>query len=183
MKLSTRDLTSIALSTAVICILAQFTVPLPFTPVPITGQSLGVFLAGALLGGKKGMIAVISYLLLGATGLPVFAAGRGGLQVLLGPTGGYLLGFIPGVYVLGKLVENRTKKSLIRWASAMMVCLALSYLWGATQLSLVMNLNLTQTVITGILPYLPGDLIKLIVTVPLAQGVRRQLVETKPGFR
>jgi len=174
MNLSTRHITTIALCTAVICILAQFSIPLPFTPVPLTGQIIGIFLAGALLGSKKGALAVLAYLLLGTAGLPVFAAARGGIQVLAGPTGGYLIGFVPGTYILGKLVEKKRENASSRLMIGMIACLAFSYLLGGLHLGLVMNFNLTQVLLTGILPYLPLDILKIVITLPLIKGIHRQ---------
>ena len=88
--MSLRELNRIALITALIAVLARLSIPLPFSPVPVTGQLIGIFLAGLLLGGRNGFLAVLAYLLLGAAGAPVFSYGLGGPAVLFGPSGGYL---------------------------------------------------------------------------------------------
>ena len=126
-------------------------------------------MAGSLLGGKAGLISVIIYLLLGAAGLPVFSMARGGLQVILGPTGGYLLGFIPGIYFLGNYVVDRGNQSNISHCLGMGVCLLFIYTLGALQLSFVMNLRLWQTLLAGVFPYIPMDLAKIALAIVLVK--------------
>ena len=93
-KIRTKQMVLIALMTAVTCVLGPLSIPLPFSPVPISLTNFAIFLAIFVLGMKNGTISFIIYLLLGAIGVPVFSSFRGGLQVLAGPTGGYLIGFI-----------------------------------------------------------------------------------------
>ena len=96
----------------IIAISAQITINLPFSPVPITGQTLAVLLAGLILGKNLGAASVAAYLAQGAAGLPFFAGGKSGLATLFGPTGGYLFGFLAAVYIVGMLSELRFKRSL-----------------------------------------------------------------------
>src|SRR6186997_3063281 len=98
-----RDLVLILLGALFIAALAQVEIPLPFTPVPITGQTFGVLLVGAALGSKRGAASLTSYLGLGTLGLPFFAGGAHGLNILMGATGGYLIGFVIAAYVIGLL--------------------------------------------------------------------------------
>ncbi|MFN3504892.1 MAG: biotin transporter BioY [Caldimicrobium sp.] len=91
--------------TLLLGLLSQIRIPLPFTPVPLTLQTLGILLIGYYLGSKLGVLCIISYLLLGALGLPFFSGVKGGLLVLSGPTGGYLFGFVVGAYIVGKAKE------------------------------------------------------------------------------
>ena len=93
-KIRTKQMVLIALMTAVTCVLGPLSIPLPFSPVPISLTNFAIFLAIFVLGMKSGTISFIIYLLLGAIGVPVFSSFRGGFQVLAGPTGGYLIGFI-----------------------------------------------------------------------------------------
>src|SRR5262245_8321736 len=101
-----RDLILILLGTLLVAALAQIEIPLPFTPVPITGQTFGVLLVGAALGSQRGAASLVSYLMLGIFGLPFFAGGAHGLDILLGATAGYLIGFIIAAYVIGLLAER-----------------------------------------------------------------------------
>lgn len=174
-------LTISALFTALIAVLAQIAVPLPFSPVPLTGQVIGILLAGALLGSRAGVLAVVAYLMLGAAGAPVFSMGRGGFYMLSGPTGGYLWGFIPAVYIAGLIMEKTEAPSMYRTAAAMLAALGLIYLCGALQLGLIMRYNLWQTLLTGVIPFLPLDLIKVFIAAILAGQVKKSLSINRMG--
>jgi len=156
-----------------IAILAQISIPIPFSPVPFTGQVLGVFLAGTLLGGKAGFISVLIYIILGVAGLPVFSMGRGGLQVILGHTGGYLLGLLPGTYLLGKLSE-RENKNKVAWQKifGMGICLIWVYTLGALQLAYIMNYELWQALVAGVIPYIPLDIAKMGIAYILIKKIK-----------
>jgi biotin transport system substrate-specific component len=170
-----RQLVLIALFTALIAVLAQAAVPLPFSPVPVTGQLIAVLLAGTLLGGKGAFLTVLSYLLLGATGAPVFSMGRGGLFILLGPTGGYLWGFLPAAYFSGKLQEGGSTPGLGRTAAAMTLGLGCIYLLGTLQLSLIMGYSAGQAFLAGVAPFIPVDIIKIALAAALGARVRKSL--------
>ena len=105
-KIRTKQMVLIALMTAVTCVLGPLSIPLPFSPVPISLTNFAIFLAIFVLGMKSGTISFIIYLLLGAIGVPVFSSFRGGLQVLAGPTGGYLIGFIFLALIMGFALEH-----------------------------------------------------------------------------
>lgn len=170
-----QKLTISALFTALIAVLAQIAVPLPFSPVPLTGQVIGVMLAGALLGSRAGTLSITAYLLLGAAGAPVFSMGRGGFYMISGPTGGYLWGFIPAVYFAGLIMEKVENPSILRTAAAMLTALSFIYLGGALQLGLIMRYNLWQTMLAGVIPFLPLDLAKAFLAVFLARLIKKSL--------
>ncbi len=194
MQRSVTSISRMGLFVAIMAVLSYVQIPLPFTPVPLTGQLTGVFLTGIMLGGRDGALAVFIYLLMGMAGLPVFAGGRGGLQIILGPTGGYLLGFIPGILALGSIVSSnkgdRGKKdspaNLINTDNSvkenihsnyiliigMLACLLIVYACGSLQLSFIMNLDAKQALLAGVVPYIPLDLIKIVITLPLARKLR-----------
>ncbi len=173
--MSLQELNRIALTTALIAILARLSIPLPFSPVPITGQLIGVFLAALLLGGKNAFIALLAYLMLGAAGMPIFSYGLGGPGVLFGPSGGYLWGFLPGVYFCSKLLEKQNTPGCTRTAAAMLCCLGCTYLAGAVQLSLVMGYSTAQALIAGVLPFLPADLGKIAITAAAGSRIRKSI--------
>ncbi len=182
MKSGVRELALIALHVAVISILARFALPVPFSPVPLTGQMVGVFLAGSLLGSKKGAFAVFTYILLGISGAPVLAMGRAGPGVLFEPSGWYLLGFLPGVFILGLIMERSSPNSgrfLPAWGG-MLACLAITYLCGVSYFMQVLEYEPAQAAAVGILPFLPGDLAKIALTVPLAAKLIKVL-GARPG--
>lgn len=174
--MKSKSLILVGLFAAIISVLAQVSIPVPFSPVPITGQTFAVFLAGAILGSRLGGLSMLVYLLLGAIGLPVFAGARGGFAVLVGPTGGYLLGFVVGAYVLGRIVEASPRVGYWRVAVGMVVCLLIAYILGVTQLALVLGFTLKKALLAGVIPYVPLDLLKLALAAFVAMGVRRRLV-------
>ena len=114
---------------------AYIMIPLP--PVPITMQTLFVSLAGALLGGYLGALSQVVYILLGVIGLPVFAGGKAGFGVLIGPTGGYLIGFIVGAFIIGKLTSLHRDPGLFWLMGAMVAGIGIVYTLGIIQLMLV----------------------------------------------
>lgn len=155
---------------------ARIVIPLPFTPVPITGQTFAVLLTGAALGARRGAAAMGLYVLEGLVGLPVFAGGASGLARLLGPTGGYLLGYIAAAYLTGTLAERGWDRT-VRWAAAAMAAgNVVVYLFGVPWLALVprvvggVPLGWERAVTLGLLPFIPGDLIKLAAAAVALPG-------------
>ena len=145
-------------------------VTIPLWPVPITLQTLGVLLAGAALGSKRGGLALLLYLAEGSLGLPVFApvAGSpGGFFALLSFTGGYLWAFPVAAFVVGLLCERGLDRSFLTSALAMLPGSIIIYLLGALQLGLVLHLSVSLTFAYGVTPFLIGDLLKLIVAALL----------------
>jgi biotin transport system substrate-specific component len=137
---------------------AQISIRLPFSPVPVTGQTLAVLLTGALLGSRRGTLSLIAYLLEGLIGLPVFAAGGSGPAYIMGPTGGYLVGFIAAAYVIGRLAEHGWDRQVISTSLAMLIGNAIIYSFGLSWLSIYVG---KQAAALGLLPFVLGDVIKL----------------------
>jgi biotin transport system substrate-specific component len=156
-----RDLTLILLGALFIAALAQVEIPLPFTPVPITGQTFGVLLVGAGLGSKRGAVSLASYLALGLFGLPFFAGGAHGLDILIGATGGYLIGFIIAAYVVGLLAERGLERSVRTSLIPFLVGTVIIYVCGIAWLTAVIG-SFSKALVAGLLPFLIGDVIKLI---------------------
>lgn len=172
---SARDLAQIAVFAALI---AALTLPgaIPIgIGVPITLQTLGVMLAGAILGARKGALAVTVYVALGLAGLPILAGGTGGLGVLVGPTGGYLLGFILGAFVIGWLAERLTPR--LKFWTLLVATVAggvvAVYLVGIPWLAAVTGLPIGAAIAAGSLPFLIGDAIKAVIAALVAAGVHR----------
>jgi biotin transport system substrate-specific component len=150
-------------------LMAQVAIPLPFTPVPITGQTFAVLLVGALLGSRRGALSAGLYLAEGALGLPVFAGGSGGLARLFGPTGGYLLGFVVAAGVVGWLCESGWDRRLPTAILAMLIGNGLIYLFGLPWLARFVGPE--RALAAGLWPFLAGDLIKIALAalaLPLA---------------
>lgn len=157
---------------ALLAISAQIKIPL--YPVPVTGQTLVVLLIGMAYGSRLGAATLIAYLVEGGMGLPVFAGGGAGWATLAGPTGGYLIGFLVAAFVLGLLAERGMGRGPISTGLAMLVGTALIYVFGVTHLSGFIGFE--KAIAAGLMPFLYGDTLKLIVAaglMPLAwRGVR-----------
>ncbi len=149
---------------------AQWRIPLPFTPVPITGQTFAVLLAGAALGVRAGAASQLLYVAMGAVGLPVFSGARGGWEVVTGATGGYLVGFVVAAAVVGALAERRHDRHFSTTLSAFVVGSFVIYAFGTTGLMWAANMNPTEAIVKGVAPFVFGDVLKAglaAVTLPL----------------
>ena len=161
-KIKTKQMVLIALMTAVTCVLGPLSIPLPFSPVPISLTNFAIFLAIFVLGMKNGTISFIIYLLLGAVGVPVFSSFRGGFQVLAGPTGGYLIGFIFLALIMGFALEHFDRK-LVPTIIGMIIGMAVCYAFGTVWLAKLLSLSFKEGLMMGVIPYLPGDAAKIII--------------------
>ncbi|MRR37511.1 biotin transporter BioY [bacterium] len=155
-----RDLLLIVAGSLFVAALAQVRIPLPFTPVPLTGQTFAVLLVGAALGSRRGAASLLLYLAEGLLGLPFFAGGGSGLAYLSGPTGGYLVGFVLAAGVVGWLAEkvgvSKFLPALLIFLAGELVIFSTGVLWlGAF-------LGLPQAFAAGFLPFVIGDLIKMV---------------------
>lgn len=176
-----RDLSLILAGSLLVALLAQVSLPLPFTPVPITGQTLGILLVGAALGSRLGFLALLAYLLEGAMGLPVFAGGTGGLAKILGPTGGFLLAFPLAAGLVGLLVERLgLDRSFLGTLLGMLLGNALLYLIGlpwlwAWLMGAGKAVGLSGLLAMGLFPFIPGDLVKAVLAAALLPSAWRFL--------
>ena len=153
------DILAIFAGSLLMALLAQIRIPVPFSPVPVTGQTFGVLLLGTLLGSKRGAIAMIAYLLEGISGLPVFAGGGFGLVHLAGPTGGYLVGFVAAAYVCGYLAEHGWDRQVWTTIAAMTIGTAIIFLVGVFWLAQFVGFE--QSLPMGLYPFVIGGLIKI----------------------
>ena len=161
-KIRTKQMVLIALMAAVTCVLGPLSIPLPFSPVPISLTNFAIFLAIFVLGMKNGTISFIIYLLLGAVGVPVFSSFRGGLQVLAGPTGGYLIGFIFLALIMGFALDHFDRK-LVPTIIGMIIGMAVCYAFGTVWLAKLLSLSFKEGLMMGVIPYLAGDAAKIII--------------------
>ena len=138
---------------------AQIAIRLPFSPVPVTGQTFAVLLIGAMYGRKLGLYSVLAYLTEGAAGLPFFAGGMGGAAYLAGPTGGYLLGFAVAAYLMGFLAENGWDRKYFTTIAAMLMSTAVVFVFGLAWLGFYTGWN--QVIAMGFVPFIPGAVYKI----------------------
>lgn len=150
---------------------AQIAILLPFSPVPITGQTLAVLLVGALLGSRRGTLSVLAYLAEGAMGLPVFAGGGTGVAWLLGPTGGYLLGFMPAAFITGWLAERDWDRRVETTLLMMLVGNITIYAVGLLYLAFFTGLD--RVLPLGFYPFIVGDVAKWLLATALLPSAWR----------
>lgn len=165
-----------ALFAAIIGIMAQITIPLPL--VPITGQTLAIGLAATILGKRYGVLSVLVYIMLGIAGLPVFSEMSSGIGVVFGPTGGYIIGFIPAAFLIGWLLERfgfTVKNAVIANIIAMIITLS----FGAVWLKFVAELSWTAALTGGVTPFILVGIIKAILAATTGILVRKRLTSAK----
>jgi biotin transport system substrate-specific component len=160
---STQDLVWIVSFSLLTAVLAHIRIPLPYTPVPLTGQTFAVLLSGAVLGCRKGFLSQALYLAEGAAGLPVFAGGAASFATLLGPTGGYLWSFPMAAGLLGWLVERGFSRASWKLAGALIVSDAMILASGACWLRLLYHVPMSQAWVLGSYPFLIGDVLKVVL--------------------
>lgn len=173
-RLSTRHLVLIALMTAITCIFAPLSVPIPVSPVPISLTNLVLLISIYILGWKYATFSFLIYLLLGAAGLPVFSGFSGGLGKLAGPTGGYLIGFIFMAIIAGLFV-NYFPNNRILIVIGMILATAVTYAFGTAWLAFQLDQTFIAALSIGVIPYLPGDTIKIIIAIIVGPLLKSRL--------
>lgn len=163
-----RNVLLVLSSTTLIALCARISFPVPWSSVPITGQTFAVLLTGALLGSRLGALSVVAYLAQGAMGLPVFAYG-GGAAYFAGPTGGFLIGFVPMAFVVGYLCERGWDRRPWTAAPAMLAGSVVLYIFGLSWLARFVSGD--SLLAAGLTPFIAGDLTKIVLaTIALPSG-------------
>jgi biotin transport system substrate-specific component len=163
----------VVLASALLALCARVEVPLPFSPVPVTGQTLAVLLVGASLGARLGALSVALYVIEGLAGLPVFAGGASGVARLTGATGGYLVGFVVAAAIVGWAAERGWTRSVPRTVIAMLLGEMAIYAFGLAWLA---RFPLTVTPVqAGLIPFIAGDLYKIALATVLLPPLTRRV--------
>ncbi|MCM1112567.1 MAG: biotin transporter BioY [Muribaculum sp.] len=170
-----KQMAVIGLMTAIVCIIAPFSLNIPVSPVPISLGSLAVYFAVTVLGMKRGTISVLLYILLGLAGLPVLSNFTGGAGKLLGPTGGYIIGYLFLSLILGFFVDHWKNRPAANLAGAVLGTLVL-YLFGTLWLGFQLHLDFLSALWAGVIPYIPGDLVKIVVALAVGMQLRKRLL-------
>lgn len=180
-----RELLLILAGVLFLAALAQVEIVLAFTPVPITGQTFAVLLIGAAYGAKRGAATMIAYIIAGGLGLPFFSSGGSGLRVLTGATAGYLAGFVVAAYVIGLLCERGLERSVRTSLVPFLAGTLIIYACGIAWLSVIVG-GFGKALTLGVLPFLPGDAVKLIaaaLALPAAWRLVKPHDNTLRGYK
>lgn len=170
---TTVQMTLTAIMAAILCILGPLSIPIPISPVPITLTNLAIFFVVCILGWKLGTISYLIYLIIGLAGLPVFSSFGSGFGKLLGPTGGYLISFAFLAVIAGLFFEKTSNKALLFLGLALGT--VVNYLFGTAWLAVQAQLTFSQALWAGVIPYIPGDVIKILLAIILAPAIRRRI--------
>jgi biotin transport system substrate-specific component len=166
------DIVRIAAANILLALCAHIAIPLPWTPVPITGQTFGVLLVAVLLGARRGALTLGLYLLEGIAGLPVFQPyGLPGAARFVGPTAGFLLAYPAAAFFTGRLVERGASKAAPLLAGALFCGETVIFAGGCAWLAVAMRLGWNAAIQQGALPFIPGEIIKLALVVAAVRGV------------
>ncbi|OBY10451.1 biotin transporter BioY [Clostridium paraputrificum] len=171
MRLSVREMIMVGVGAALMAVFSQLSIPLP--SVPLTLQVFGVVIISVILGKKLGTLSIIVFMLLGAIGLPVFAGFTGGLNIITGATGGYIIGFVFMAFIIGYFIE-KDKKALA--FIGVYLGLAVDYIFGVIQLKLLMGLTLEGALVAGLYPFIIKDLILTALGIMVAISIRIRVV-------
>lgn len=177
-KLSATDMTFTALFAAILCISSYISIPLPFSPVSITAQTLIINMIALLFSSKRAAMTVGIWILLGLVGVPVFSGGAGGLAKIAGPTGGYIFAY----FVVAVLIAAiRGKKEKLWQELLIVICLGipLIYIIGMPWMMAVTGIGWKAALLTGVIPFIPGDIVKAVAAVFLCRPLKRIIRNNK----
>jgi biotin transport system substrate-specific component len=167
------DAATVLAGAVLIALAAQVSVPLPFTPVPVTGQTFGILLVGGALGSLRGLASAVLYVAAGAAGAPVYADHASGCHVLTAPPGGYLVGCALAAGLVGLLAERRWDRTVSSAIGAMLTANVLVYLCGLPWLARSLGVGWTKALELGLYPFVAGDLLKLYLAAALLPATWR----------
>ena len=162
------------LMAAVICILGPLSIPLPFSPVPISLTNFVIYFTIYIVGMKLGVVSYFIYLLIGLVGLPVFSGFSSGPVKLFGPTGGYLIGFIFMALICGIVIEKFENRYLFRFIG-MVVGTVVCYAFGTAWLAYQAGMSFSAALAAGVIPFIPGDLVKIVLALIFGTQIRKSL--------
>ena len=170
---TTFQMALIAVMAAITCILGPLSIPIPISPVPISLTNLAIYLTVCLLGWKFGTISYLIYLLIGIAGLPVFSGFSSGFAKLLGPTGGYLIGFIPMAIIAGIVIDKFTNRGI--QILGMIVGTAICYAFGTAWFCFQSGYTVGAALAVCVIPFIPADLCKMVIAMIIGPMVRKRL--------
>lgn len=167
-----------ALFAALTGVLGFVSIPLPFSPIPVSGQSLGVMLAGSILTARQAALSILIFILIGAVGVPIFSGFTGGIGALVGPRGGYYIGFLIGAAVIAWTRGQNHHPGRLALAN-IIGGIIIVYAAGVVWLSLVTGMGLQKAVLAGAFPFIPGDLFKVFAATVIGTAINKRLVKAR----
>ena len=174
-KLNVKDMVYSALFATLTAVLSFVTIPLPFSPIPITGQSLAVMLAGCVLTPIQAGFSMLTFLFMGAIGLPVFSGGRSGIGVIVGKSGGYLIGYLIGAIIIS-IIVSKSKSKISMFLACLFGGIIVVHALGAAWLGYVTGMGIGKAIMVGSVPFLPGDMLKSVVAVIIAARLNKEMI-------
>ncbi len=178
MKINIQNMTLMAVLAAVMCILGPMSIPIG--PIPVSLTVLTVYLAVYILGMKYGTMAYLIYLLIGLVGVPVLSGYTGGPAKVFGPTGGYLIGFVPMALISGWFIDRFYKKIPMQ-VLGMLLGLVVCYMIGTVWLAVLAHMDARAALMAGVIPFIPFDLMKIAISVVIGRAVRNRLTAILAG--
>lgn len=172
LNLSIKEITLVGMCAALMAIFSQLSIPLPFTSVPVTLQVFGLVILAVIVGAKVGTLSLIIYVIIGAIGLPVFANFHSGFGVLIGPTGGYIIGFVIMAFLIG-YASSKKNKIILFTVSYLGVLIDL--ILGTIQLKVVTGMTVNAALIAGLYPFILKDLITVSIAVIIGLKVKKSV--------
>ncbi|MBE5864329.1 MAG: biotin transporter BioY [Lachnospiraceae bacterium] len=173
-----KEMAVTAVMTAILCILGPWAIQIPVSPVPISLCSMGIYFVLYVLGMKLGTLSVLLYVLLGTFGLPVFTNFSGGFGKLLGPTGGYIIGYLFLAIICGFFLWRFPERFVFHILGFILGTCVL-YLFGTLWLQYQLSLSFPAALMAGVIPYIPGDVVKLILAIAVATPLKKQLLKAR----
>ena len=174
--LGTKKCIVIALMSAIIAVLSPLSIVTPISIVPISLGLFAVYLTVYMLGAKYGVVSILIYILLGMVGAPVFTGFTGGIQKIFGPTGGYIIGYIFLGVIAGLIIERNYNSIHMCFLGMVLGTIAL-YLVGTLWLSYVAHLTIEDSILAGVIPFIPGDIVKMIIACISGKKIRSILIK------
>ncbi len=171
----TRDLVYMAICTALICICSWITIP---GTIPFTLQTLAIFITLGLLGWKKGTISILIYIILGIIGLPVFSYFNSGIGAILGPTGGYIIGFIFAGLIYGILsyfIKNENVLNILGFISGLLICYLIGTIWFYYVYSANNSISFVSVIMMCVIPFIAPDILKILLAIFVVKNVKKRL--------
>ncbi|SEQ10038.1 biotin transport system substrate-specific component [Lachnospiraceae bacterium RM5] len=169
-----RNIVAIGLMSAFLCVLGPVSLTLPFTPVPISLTIFAIYMCIYLVGWKKSLASLLTYILLGTIGLPVFSGFSGGLAKVTGPTGGYIFGFI-FICIISGYVITKHMNNYFLCALSMIAGTAICYMFGTLWLAYFAHMTLKAALYAGVIPFISADLVKIIVALIIGPAINKRI--------